>query len=1133
MDRLTITGVDANEGCDITEVHYSSTTPNAYTEQVGSFINFDDDGPSISGTLSGAPMPTVDESNFAVDGTGNFAPQFTPVYGADGPAATPVTYALSTPGGASGLVDTATGQSIVLSVVGGVIQGRTATSDVLCFTVSVDASGVVTLDQIRSVVHPTTDPDESKTLSSANLVVLTATAHDKDGDAASAGLNIGAQLIFYDDGPSISGTLSGAPTPTVDESNFAVDGTGNFAPQFTPVYGADGQAATPVTYALSTPGGNSGLVDTATGQNVVLSLNGSGQIEGRTETSDALVFVISVSSAGVVTLDERRAVVHADTSNPDDSRSLSASLVVLTATAHDKDGDVASAGLNIGAQLNFKDDGPTITGTLSGAPLPTVDESALGTDDSDSFAAQFTPSYGADGAATTPVTYGLSTPGGDSGLVDTETGNAVWLFNESGTVVGREGTSALDAVGGDIVFVAGVDASGNVSLDQQRAIVHPTSDPDESKTLSSAGLVVLTATAHDKDGDTAFKALDIGTQLTFKDDGPSIAVNATTPLSITDDESVPGTDNFATYAANFTSSYGADGSAGTPITYAIAATSGADSGLMESGTGNHVFLFNESGVVVGRAGTNALTAAAGNIVFTATIDATGKVTLDQRLAVVHTPNNGVNDSTTLTSGGLVQVTATAHDGDGDTAAASLNIGTLLNFVDDAPTITAQILGGTVAFATGSTGTTTHSLNGAIGADVDSATQQSLSGVKEYVITSWDTPTNVYANLNAVLSADGTILTYYSDVAHTNAVYRLTLDQTANGGAGSYTFDVLQPPPFVPTHFNFLDMPSGQNLLGTIAQNKGNIDTHGTATTTDDTLPDGGILVFPTNPVLNPDGTYANTSGTINTSQGGGNVTIGNTNQAFDHEGEGAWFMFVDNPLKSSVGGFTSGVGGLTPTTADDADTIGFDGMNQSTDSSVKIVQASGKGTTKSPGPAMHITAYEATPGHVDNSTESRNVVLDPTSAAVNGTAAPEVNIIGIKIHDATGAVIEYRTLNQATGVADLATGSADSAVDISFFRDFGSGTVATSDDIYSALVSNLKANYTVEFITATSHDLVKVEWAGGSFDIGGFDIINQANVPAQDFNFKVQISDYDNDVYGGSGPGVWSFGVHVNDVIFA
>src|SRR5207249_3083733 len=168
-----------------------------------------DDGPSITATIVGAPTLTVDESNFAGDSNGAFSTQFSPVFGADGAGATPVTYALSTPGGASGLVDTATGESIVLSLVGGVVQGRTATSNLLSFTVSVDSSGNVTLDGKRSIVHPdTTSNDESATLAAANLVVLTAKATDGDGDTAIAPLNIGQQLVFKDDGPAIGAILN-------------------------------------------------------------------------------------------------------------------------------------------------------------------------------------------------------------------------------------------------------------------------------------------------------------------------------------------------------------------------------------------------------------------------------------------------------------------------------------------------------------------------------------------------------------------------------------------------------------------------------------------------------------------------------------------------------------------------------------------------------------------------------------------------------------------------------------------------------------------------------------------------------------------------------------------------------------
>ena len=62
--------------------------------------------------------------------------------------------------------------------------------------------GNVTLDQQRAVVHPTNNPNEPVSLSADNLVTLTATITDKDGDSASAVLNIGQNLVFLDDGPT-------------------------------------------------------------------------------------------------------------------------------------------------------------------------------------------------------------------------------------------------------------------------------------------------------------------------------------------------------------------------------------------------------------------------------------------------------------------------------------------------------------------------------------------------------------------------------------------------------------------------------------------------------------------------------------------------------------------------------------------------------------------------------------------------------------------------------------------------------------------------------------------------------------------------------------------------------------------
>ena len=633
------------------------------TAEIGSKMIFEDDGPSIS-TTGTEPTLTVDESVLATNDTKSFAANFTSAFGADG--AGTLTYALGVVAGGSGLTDTATGEAVNLSLNGTVVEGRTATSNLLVFTVSVAANGDVTLDQIRAVVHPdATNPDDSKTLTSDTLVTLTATKTDGDGDSAQATLNIGQNLVFKDDAPSIS-TTGTEPTLTVDETVLATNDTKSFAANFSSAYGADGAGT--LTYALGVVAGASGLVDTATGEAVNLSLNG-GVVEGHTATTNLLVFTVSVAANGDVTLDQLRAVVHPNTTNPDDSKTLTAdNLVTLTATITDKDGDSAHATLNIGQNLVFKDDGPSIS-TTGTEPTLTVDETALATNDTQSFAANFTSAYGADGAGT--LTYALGVVAGASGLTDTATGQVVNLSVNGGVVEGRTATS------NDLVFTVSVAANGDVTLDQLRAVVHSdASNPDDSKTLTSDSLVTLTATKTDKDGDSAQATLNIGQNLVFKDDGPSISTTGTEP-TLTVDETVLATNDTKSFAANFTSAFGADG-AGT-LTYALGVVAGG-SGLTDTATGQAVNLSLNGGVVEGH------TAISNDLVFTVSVAANGDVTLDQIRAVVHSVTTNPDDSTSLTSDDLVTLTATKTDKDGDSAQATLNIGQNLVFKDDGPSI---------------------------------------------------------------------------------------------------------------------------------------------------------------------------------------------------------------------------------------------------------------------------------------------------------------------------------------------------------------------------------------------------------------------------------------------------------------
>ncbi|MBB3240252.1 hypothetical protein FHW68_001743 [Pseudomonas sp. Tn43] len=633
------------------------------TLNIGQNLVFEDDGPSIT-TTGDEPTLTVDETVLTTDATQSFTANFSSAFGADG--AGTLTYALGVTAGPSGLTDTATGEAVNLSLNGTVVEGRTATTNLLVFTVSVAANGDVTLDQLRAVVHPdATDPDDATSLSSDDLVTLTATITDKDGDSAQATLNIGQNLVFEDDGPSIH-TTGDEPTLTVDETVLTTDATQSFTANFSSAFGADGAGT--LTYALGVTAGPSGLTDTATGEAVNLSLNGT-VVEGRTATTNLLVFTVSVAANGDVTLDQLRAVVHPDATDPDDATSLSSDdLVTLTATITDKDGDSAQATLNIGQNLVFEDDGPSIH-TTGDEPTLTVDETVLATDATQSFTANFSSAFGADGAGT--LTYALGVMAGPSGLTDTATGEAVNLSLNNGVVEGRTATTNL------LVFTVSVAANGDVTLDQLRAVVHPDpTNPDDATSLSSDDLVTLTATITDKDGDSAQASLNIGQNLVFEDDGPSISTTGTEPV-LTVDETVLATDATQSFTANFSSAFGADG-AGT-LTYALGVMAGP-SGLTDTATGEAVNLSLNNGVVEGRTATTNL------LVFTVSVAANGDVTLDQLRAVVHPDATDPDDSTTLSADNLVTLIGTATDKDGDSAQATLNIGQNLIFKDDGPSL---------------------------------------------------------------------------------------------------------------------------------------------------------------------------------------------------------------------------------------------------------------------------------------------------------------------------------------------------------------------------------------------------------------------------------------------------------------
>ncbi|WP_256548495.1 DUF5801 repeats-in-toxin domain-containing protein, partial [Pseudomonas sp. ENNP23] len=312
----------------------------------------------------------------------------------------------------------------------------------------------------------------------------------------------------------------------------------------------------------------------------------------------------------------------------------------------------------------FKDDAPSISAGQAGVASLEVDETSLGIDATTDFSGAFTSSYGADGAGSIAYSLAVSANGASSGLKDSASGSDIKVYLEGNQVVGRVGGS-----GGAVAFTLTVDSEGKVTLDQRIAIQHsPDAGPDQAAGLSAADLVKLVATITDKDGDSSSASLNLGNAISFKDDAPSITAVSVPADILQVDETNLGGDATTDFSGAFLGSYGADGSGS--ITYNLAVSAeGASSGLKDSASGTDIKLYLEGNQVVGRVG-----GSGGAVAFTLTVDSEGKVTLDQRIAIQHSPDAGPDQATGLAAADLVKLVATITDKDGDSSSASLNLG---------------------------------------------------------------------------------------------------------------------------------------------------------------------------------------------------------------------------------------------------------------------------------------------------------------------------------------------------------------------------------------------------------------------------------------------------------------------------
>ncbi|NMN73700.1 DUF5801 repeats-in-toxin domain-containing protein, partial [Rhizobium sp. 57MFTsu3.2] len=743
-------------------VQYTDFDNDSVTLDAKSFlVSVIDDVPVAAISASASKAPTLETQDHDTIGSGaggtdtasaDFSGAFkiTSSYGADGAGTTNTTYALSLSGnshhddhddwdrgGFGDRVDSgleSNDHAIYLYEINGVIVGSTASSSHgvgqgnTIFTISVDGIGKVTLTQYDAIDHVGNGNGAVISLDEG-LVKLTATVTitDHDGDKAtdSASIDLGCNIKFDDDTPSI--TLTAGSDAALTLTTQDADTIGNnfdtasrsFAGVFTAVssYGADGVGNTVTSYALSVSaqGGLSGL--SHDDQAIHLFVK-NGVVYGSTAGSandinvGNTVFKIEVSSGGTVTLTQYSAIDHLGEGN-NTSISLANDLVKLTATATitDDDGDKASssASIDLGGNIKFDDHTPSITltaGSDAALTLTTRDADTIGANydtASRNFAGVFhsVSSYGADGTGSTVTSYALSVTGqpDSQNRVDSKLdshGQTIYLYKIGDTVYGSTASSS-DKVGQtNTIFKITVDNVGEVTLTQYDAIDHG----GNGTVISLAdNLVKLTATATITDGDNDSKSssatVDLGGNISFDDHTPSITLTASGEANVvlaTQDADTIGA-NYDTASQSFAgvfnavSSYGADGAGDLATRYALSVTQGGTSGLKSDN--QTIYLYQSNGVIYGSTASTFQGVGQSNTIFKVTVDDTGKVTLTQYDAIDH----GGDGTVVSLADNLIKLTATAtiidYDGDSKSSSATIEIGRNITFADDGPKLIAS------------------------------------------------------------------------------------------------------------------------------------------------------------------------------------------------------------------------------------------------------------------------------------------------------------------------------------------------------------------------------------------------------------------------------------------------------------
>ncbi|MGF6222261.1 beta strand repeat-containing protein [Pseudomonas sp. YL-218 TE3947] len=511
--------------------------------------------------ISTTPLATTTLSSFGQDAAGGTKVLSLAIVGGDG---------------TDSLLNTTDGKDIKLFKEGNLIVGRydvangTVTADdPAAFAIALQQDGNVAVAQYVSLTHPvagSSAADHDDRVDLAGLVNAVVTVTDGDGDTSTDSVGIGDDINFDDDGPSAD-VADGGGSVTIDETAGNQDNDSDaaavlalfdtevlnkgtdlspaeFAISTTPLattalssFGQDQEGATKVlSLAIVGGDGTDSLLNTTDGKDIKLFKEGDliiGRYDvanGTVTGADPAAFAIALLQDGNVAVAQYVSLTHpiagSSAAAHDDQVNL-AGLINAVVTVTDGDGDTSIDSVGIGGDINFDDDGPTVSANST----VLLDDDALtggnpgGTDD-DVNAANASGTLGHDFGQDGAGTVAYLTSGAPTGFTYVADGTSLLV---------KQGTTT-------VLTLTMVAATGAYSVVQNNPIAHAAGLNENNQAFTISYRVT------DGDGDTADGTLGINVD----DDTPVIE---TAPVQ--DVDPTLGATSW-TFSGDFAYSIGAD-----------------------------------------------------------------------------------------------------------------------------------------------------------------------------------------------------------------------------------------------------------------------------------------------------------------------------------------------------------------------------------------------------------------------------------------------------------------------------------------------------------------------------------------------------------------------------------------------